>query len=144
MLISLPCPGEPTGVPDDDQFTERLRGLSAQQLLDAMTFLSFWSPPAFTAVLDYCEATDWGWSGFDPDLLPDQDGDDNADDSPAPVCARCGGDLGIFLKFGLDWRHYRGQGLDDIELYDPGHAPELTWRAPAAPRTPGSPAGGAT
>ena len=142
MLTSLPYHDEPTGVPNDDQFTERLRGLSAQQLLDAMTFLSFWSPSAFAAVLDYCEATDWGWSGFDPDLIPDQDGDDNRDDSPAPVCARCGGDLGIFLKFGLDWRHYRGQGLDDIELYDPGHAPELTWRVLASPRTPGSLAAG--
>ena len=101
-----------------------------------MTFLSFWSPSAFTAVLDYCEATDWGWSGFDPDLIPDPDGDD-PDGGPAPVCARCGGDLGIFLKFGLDWRHYRGEGLDDLELYDPGHAPEITWRAPASP--PGRP-----
>ena len=141
MRTSLPYPTEPVPAPDDNQFTERLHGLSAQQLLDAMTFLSFWSPPAFTAVLDYCEATNWGWSDFDPDLIPD--GDADVDDSRASVCARCGGDLGIFLKFGLDWRHYRGQGLDDIELYDPGHAPELTWRTPAAPRTPGSPAGGA-
>jgi len=142
MRTSLPYPGEPALAPADDQFTERLRGLSAKQLLDAMTFLSFWSPPAFTAVLDYCEATEWGWSGFDPDLIPDPDAGDDPDDGPAPVCARCGGDLGIFLKFGLDWRHYRGQGLDDIELYDPGHAPELTWRTPAAPRIAGSPTGG--
>lgn len=48
--------GEPALVPGDDQFSERLRGLSAQQLLNAMMFLSFWSPSAFTAVLDYCEA----------------------------------------------------------------------------------------
>lgn len=143
MLTSLPYPDELVQVPDDDQFSERLRGLSAQQLLDAMMFLSFWSPSAFTAVLDYCEATDWGWSGFDPDLIPDPDGDD-PDGGPVPVCARCGGDLGIFLKFGLDWRHYRGEGLDDIELYDPGHAPKLTWRASAASRAPASTAGGAT
>jgi len=140
MLTSLPYPDEPVGVPDDDQFTERLRGLSAQQLLDAMTFLSFWSPSAFTAVLDYCEATDWGWAGFDPDLIPDSDDDgsddddpddDDPDGEPAPVCARCGANLGIFLKFGLEWRHYRGEGLEDIELYDPGHAPVITWRVPA-------------
>ena len=139
MLTSLPYPGEPASAPDDDQFTERLRGLSTQQLLDAMTFLSFWSPSAFTAVLDYCEAVDWGWSSFDPDLIFDPDSeDDDPDDSPAPVCARCGGDLGIFVKFGLDWRHYRGEGLDNIELYDPDHAPEIIWRAPASTRTPGS------
>jgi len=142
MLTSLPYPNEPVLAPDDNQFTERLHGLSAQQLLDAMTFLSFWSPSAFTAVLDYCEATDWGWSAFDPDLLPGPDGDDNPDDNPAPFCTRCGGDLGIFLKFGLDWRHCRGEGLDDIELYDPGHAPELTWRVLASPRIPGSRAPG--
>ena len=108
-------------------------GLSLQQLLDAMTFMAFWSPSAFTAALDYCEATDWGWSGFDPDLVPDPDDEDDHDGDPAPVCGRCGGNLGIFLKFGLDWRHYRGAGLDGIELYDPGHAPVITWRAPASP-----------
>ena len=94
-----------------------------------MTFLAFWSPSAFTAVLDYCEATAWGWTGPGPD----PDDDDDRDGGPAPVCGQCGGNLGIFLKFGLDWRHYRGEGLDDIELYDPGHAPMITWRAPASP-----------
>jgi hypothetical protein len=132
MRTSLPYPNAPAPVPDDDHLTERLRGLSAQQLLDAMTFLTFWSPSAFTAALDYCEATDWGWSGFDPDLIPAPDTDD-PDTDPAPVCARCGGNLGIFLKLGLDWHHYRGQALDDIELYDPGHAPQIAWRTPASP-----------
>jgi hypothetical protein len=140
MLTSLPYHDEPVRVPEDDQFTVRLRGLSPQQLLDAMTFVAFWSPGTFTAALDYCEATGWGWSGFDPDLAPDPDGDDNPDDGPAPVCARCGANLGIFLKFGLDWRHYRGEGLDDLELYNPGHAAEITWRAPAPARTPAFPA----
>ena len=138
MQTSLPYHDEPAPVPADDQYTERLRGLSPQQLHDAMTFVAFWSPGTFTAALDYCEATDWGWSEFDLDLIPDHD--DDLDDTPAPVCARCGGNLGIFLKFGLDWRHYRGDGLDNLELYDPGHAPELTWRAPASPRTPAFPA----
>ena len=133
MQTSLPYHDEPAPVPADDQYTERLRGLSPQQLHDAMTFVAFWSPGTFTAALDYCEATDWGYSGFDPDRPPGPDDDDKPDDSPAPVCARCGGSLGIFLKFGLDWRHYRGDGLDNLELYDPDHAPELTWRAPAFP-----------
>jgi hypothetical protein len=67
-----------------------------------------------------------GWSGFDPDLVPDPDGVDDHDGDPAPVCGRCGGNLGVFLKFGLDWRHYRGEDLNGIELYDPGHAPVIT------------------
>jgi hypothetical protein len=136
MLTSLPYHDEPVRVPEDDQFTVRLRGLSPQQLQDAMTFVAFWSPGTFTAALDYCEATDWGWSGFAPDQPPGPDDDDNPDDAPAPVCARCGGNLGIFLKFGLEWRHYRGDGLDNLELYDPGHTPEITWCAPASLRIP--------
>ncbi|TVZ00004.1 hypothetical protein EAS64_38615 [Trebonia kvetii] len=128
MLTSMPYHDEPVRVPEDDQFTVQLRGLSPQQLQDAMTFVAFWSPGTFTAALDYCESTDWGWSGFDPDLEPGSESDTNPGDDPAPVCARCGGNLGIFLKFGLDWRHYRGEGLDNLELYDPGHAPKITWR----------------
>ncbi len=140
MLTSLPYHDQPVRVPEDDQFTERLRGLSPQHLLDALTFVAFWSPGTFTAALDYCEATGWGGSASGPDLAPGPDGDDNPANDPAPVCARCGGNLGIFIKFGLDWRHYRGEGLDDIELYDPGHAPQIIWRVPASARTPASPA----
>jgi hypothetical protein len=74
-----------------------------------------------------------GLPGFlGPALLPGPESDDDPGGDPAPVCGRCGGDLGIFLKFGLDWRHYRGGGLDSLEIYDPGHAPEITWRAPAS------------
>jgi hypothetical protein len=132
MPTSLPHPAEPVQVPGDDQFTERLRGLTAQQLLDAMTFVAFWSPGVFTATLDYCEAVGWGQYGSGPALPPGPESDDDPGDDPAPVCAQCGGNLGIFLKFGLDWRHYRGDGLDSLEIYDPGHAPEVTWRAPAS------------
>ena len=131
MLTSLPYPAESPQDGDGDQFTERLQGLTHEQLLNAMTFLAFWNASAFTAVLDYCEATAWGEDGFDPDLVYDPDNDPDPGGDPAPVCGRCGGDLGIFLKLGLDWRHYRGAGLDDIELYEPGHPPELTWRFPA-------------
>ena len=53
-------------------------------------------------------------------------------DDPAPYCERCGADIGVFLRFGLDWRHYRGAGLDDIELFDPGHAPVVAWRMAVA------------
>ena len=82
MSTSMPYPDEPVRVPDDDQFAERLRGLSPQQLLDAMTFLAFWSPGAFTAALDYCEATGWGWEGPAPDPAPD------GDDAPAATPPR--------------------------------------------------------
>ncbi len=68
-------------------------------------------------MLDYCEATDWGCSGFDPELIPDPDGDDDPDDSPAPVCARCGGGRGVILaaQASRSSRSYRGDCLDLIE-----------------------------
>ena len=37
------------------------------------------------------------------------------------------------LKFGLDWRHYRGTDLTDLELFEPGHTPVLAWRSPGLP-----------
>jgi hypothetical protein len=67
-----------------------------------------------------------------PTSFPDVDNLDY-DEEPAPVCGRCGADIGIFIKFGLDWRHYVATTFDDIELFDPGHAPVVAWRihAPA-------------
>jgi hypothetical protein len=62
------------------------------------------------------------------------------------VCGIRGEEIGIFLRLGLDWRHYRetresglvgdqdrlsGTGIGQIELFDPGHAPVVTWRLPA-------------
>lgn len=64
---------------------------------------------------------------------------------PEPMCGICGEAIGIFLRLGLDWRHYRetrdaiiaggehrlgGTGVGQIELFDPGHAPAVTWRLP--------------
>ena len=54
-------------------------------------------------------------------------------EDPAPFCAVCGGDIGVFLKFGLDWRHYRGTDLTDLELFEAGHRPVLAWRSPGLP-----------
>jgi hypothetical protein len=53
---------------------------------------------------------------------------------PEPYCVICGADAGIFLRLGLDWRHYRGDGTTagQIELFDAGHTPIIAWRpAPA-------------
>ena len=47
------------------------------------------------------------------------------------MCARCGAEIGIFVKFGLQWRHYRGgEVLGRAEIFDPGHDPEPAWRLP--------------
>jgi hypothetical protein len=72
-------------------------------------------------------------SGYAPDVFDEvidavQHCPGDGTEEPAPFCQRCGGDIGIILKFGLDWRHYRGALPGQLELYDPGHPPVLAWR----------------
>jgi hypothetical protein len=83
---------------------ERIGQLTARQQTDALLWLAGYAPAVFDAIAEAVEPC----------------AGDGADD-PAPYCAVCGGDIGIFLKFGLDWRHYTGTDLSDIELTDPGH-----------------------
>jgi hypothetical protein len=110
----------------DNPCEARLRGLSRQQLADRLNWLSWYQPGIFAAVMDYGQfsddlAADTDPTAPDPDLAQD----------PIPVCARCGSEIGIFLKFGLVWRHYRGgEALGQAEIFDPGHEPELAWRLP--------------
>jgi len=54
---------------------------------------------------------------------------------PEPLCAECGAAIGIFLRFGLNWRHFRGDGttIGQIELFDPGHEPVVAWRPTRSP-----------
>jgi hypothetical protein len=103
------------GITAEDRM-ERIGQLSVQQQADALLWLAGYAPDVFDAVADAVE----------PCL-------DGGLDDPAPFCSRCGADIGVFLKLGLDWRHYRGSTLDDIELFEPGHPPVLAWRlhAPA-------------
>jgi hypothetical protein len=60
------------------------------------------------------------------------DDDDNpgATGEAEPVCAICGGKIGIFMERGLAWLHYTGDGttVGQQQIYDPGHAPMVTWR----------------
>jgi hypothetical protein len=96
----------------DNPYGARLHGLTHQQLADRLNWLSWYQPGIFTAVMDYGQFSDDLAADTDPTNPPgDPDGDfgdfGHAED-PVPVCARCGSDIGIFLKFGLQWRHYRG------------------------------------
>jgi hypothetical protein len=59
-MTSVPYAAPPQQAPEDDGLAGRLRGLSPQQLLEAMQFLAWWSPGTFNAVMDYCEAGNWG------------------------------------------------------------------------------------
>jgi hypothetical protein len=106
---------------------ERLTGFTASQLAAGMTWLAGYDPRTFDAVLDAVEPG------------TDQDGNDD----PEPFCATCGISIGIFLRLGLDWRHYRQAGTtaadgrhdhDDatvsgwFEVFDPDHEPVVAWR----------------
>ena len=95
---------------------ERIGQLTTSQLTDALLFLAGYAPPVFDAVAEAVEPCA---------------GDGSED--PAPFCAICGGDIGVFLKLGLDWRHYTGTDLASIVLIEPGHQPVLAWRIPGLP-----------
>ena len=125
----------PSARPVDDPYEEQLRGLSYQQLADRLNWLSWYQPGIFTALMDYMEFIDTLAANTTDPTNPDPDPDDvNYGEAPAAVCARCGSDIGIFIKLGLDWRHYQeGSALGKPEIFDPGHAPALAYRLPSPP-----------
>ena len=75
----------------------RLATLDPDRMTMALTRLAGYSPAVFDATLDATEPCT-------ADDVPDPE------DDPEPFCAVCGASVGIFLRFGLDWRHYRGDG----------------------------------
>jgi hypothetical protein len=64
------------------------------------------------------------------DVAQSDDDNPGATGEAEPVCAICDAKIGIFMERGLDWRHYTGDGttVGQQEIYDPGHAPVVTWR----------------
>jgi hypothetical protein len=124
MSSSVSHPGPVMHDFGDNPEDERLRGLTHQQLADRLTWLSWWSPGTFQAVMDYMEFIDNLAADGDP-------GQDNPDDL-APYCLTCGSEVGIFTGSGLGWKHYRTISQAGIERFDPGHAPEVGWR-PTSP-----------
>jgi len=140
MTTSLPNHGpsaRPIDAFQEDPFDEdnlheaRLRGLTRQELADRLAWLSWYQPGIFTAVMDYMDFSDALAADADP--AGPRPAGRGYDEGPAPVCGRCGADIGIFIKFGLEWRHYReGAALGQAEIFDPGHAAELAWRLPSS------------
>jgi hypothetical protein len=100
--------------------SDGLAKATVDQMVAALAFLSAIDPEAFeiafTAVTPARDHLD----------------DRNEDDEALPACRRCGASVGIFPDHGLDWRHYRGDGITSgaQQIYDPGHAPDVTWCLP--------------
>jgi hypothetical protein len=127
MRPSLSQPDLSTHPFGDTLADQRLRGLDRPQLADRLTWLSWWAPGTFTVVMDYMQFID--------DLAADSDGDlDDDPDDPAPHCTVCGGEVGIFVRYSLNWMHYRVTETGGVEMFDPGHQPEVGWHtAPGQP-----------
>ena len=138
MTTSLSNPARsarPVGGFDEDPYSgdtpdeARLRGLTHQQLADRLNWLSWYQPGIFAAVMDYGQFSDDLAADTDPtNPSPDLDLDPDPDPTPTrtsaaprtrPRCGgRCGSDIGIILKFGLQWRHYRGgDTLGQAEIF---------------------------
>jgi hypothetical protein len=99
---------------------DRLATVTTDGKTEALQFLAGYDPGTFDAILDAVEPCD-------PDAAEDS----------APFCARCGQEIGIFLRYGLGWQHYRDHGdgmtYGDFEVFDAGHAPVLVWRPADTP-----------
>jgi hypothetical protein len=95
---------------------DRVAAATCEQLKTALMVLSDVSPNAFDYAMDAAESGDEDWGA--------------AAREPAPVCAICGGRVGIFVGLGLDWRHFAGDGATagKQRVYDAGHVPVVAWQ----------------
>jgi len=78
------------------QRADRLARATAEQMEMALSFLSRIDPEAFEIALTAA--------------TPAAD-EIHEDEEAIPLCRRCGGLVGIFLSRGLQWQHFRGDGI---------------------------------
>jgi len=120
MHTIIAQPG-PDAHPDPDaaarERADRLARATAEQMEMALAFLSRIDPESFEIALTAATSAD---------------GDIHEDEEAIPLCRRCGGVVGIFLSRGLQWQHFRGDGVTSgaQQIYDPGHAAEVAWILP--------------
>src|ERR1700761_7326677 len=101
--------------------SDRLAKATVDQMQAALAFLSVLDPEAFEIA----------FTAVTPARDHFED-DPHEDDEALPACRRCGASVGIFPDHGLAWQHYRGDGITSgaQQIYDPGHAPDVTWCLP--------------
>jgi hypothetical protein len=99
------------------QRADRLARATTGQMQGALAFLSMIDPEAFEIAFT---------------AVPPLSDDEPEAEEPVPACRACGATVGIFPEHGLNWKHYRGDGTTAgaQQVYDPGHAPDVTWCLP--------------
>jgi hypothetical protein len=99
---------------------DRIAATSAEQRVQALRYLAGYDPRTLDAILDAVEPFD-------------ENEDPEAGEDAEPFCVACAESLGIFLRFGPDWKHYRDRGEDvaagRFEVFTADHEPVLAWRA---------------
>ena len=125
MSPTITQPGSPAHVHPDEaarKRRDRLARATAGQAEAALAYLSVIDPLMFEIAMDAADLTAGEAPGAEAP----------ADEEPIPVCRRCGAQVGIFLHRGLEWQHFRGDGITAgaQEIYDPGHTAEVAWRLP--------------
>ena len=120
LLPASAAPAAP--IPEISQLDRisRLAALSPEDTVAGLLWLAMNFPAVCDAMLDKTEF----------DAVDDED----LCQEPEPFCAECGADIGIFLRYGTDWRHYLGDvTTGQIEVFDPEHDPVVAWRLPGIP-----------
>lgn len=92
MGTSLTHPTQSAHATEPQEQLQRLRELTSEQMTAGLIWLSGYASAVFEAVLDAVQPC-----AGDP--APD------GNSEPGPFCGHCGSAIGIFLRFGLDWRH---------------------------------------
>ncbi len=115
-ILPQPTPSQPGRAPRQPDRVSRVSLLAAEDAAAGLLWLAMNFPGICDAMLDKLQSDDID--------------DEYPGHEPEPFCAECGSDIGIFLRYGLDWRHYRANGTTSrqIELTDPGHDPVVAWR----------------
>jgi hypothetical protein len=105
------------------QRRDRLARANVEDMESALAFLSMIDPEAFEIAFT-AVAPRAGQAPGDA-ATPEEE-------EPIPVCRECGALVGIFLAYGLQWQHFRGDGVTSgtQEIYDPGHGAEVAWLLP--------------
>jgi hypothetical protein len=106
-----------------EQRLELLAAMDPDEMAACLTWLIGYRPVMF----DYCLVRDRELAGRLWERLDQADADQ---DRPEPYCTLCGAAVGIFYAHGEGWLHYRGEGTAacPVDLFDPGHQPEIAWR----------------